>query len=96
MVDAPILGGATTYHMFCVAKITKINVSAWSIPTYPAYWATFEVEFLGLKDMNLAPERDMKFYAHNFFSSLRIFYVDMATSEKDGERWGGGGWFADM
>ena len=29
--------------------------------------------------------RDMKFYAHQFFSSLRIYYVDMVTSE------GGGG-----
>ena len=47
LVDTPILGGATTYLIFCVAKITKINVSARSIPTYPAYLATFEIELLG-------------------------------------------------
>ena len=47
LVDTPILDGATTYLLFCLAKITKINVSGRLIPTYPAYLATFEVEFLG-------------------------------------------------
>ena len=30
----------------------------------------------------MAPKHDMKFYAHHFFSTLRILYVKMATSEE--------------
>ena len=45
--------------IFCVAKITKINMSARSIPTYPAYLATFEVDFFGAL---VAPKHDMMWY----------------------------------
>ena len=34
----------------------------------------------------MAPKHDMKFYAHHFFSTLRIFYDKMATSEREGGR----------
>ena len=36
----------------------------------------------------VALKRDMKLYAHSFVSTLRIFYVKMATSEEHGVGWG--------
>ena len=42
LVVTPILDGATKYLIFCVAKITKINVSGRPILTYPLHFATFK------------------------------------------------------
>ena len=63
-------------------------MNTWSIPIYIANLATFEESWIFAPfERRQRPNAiwcDMKYYAHHFFSTLRIFYVEMATSEREG------------
>ena len=59
------------------------KMSARSIVIYRANLATFDESYIfgGLRRPD-AIWCDIKFYAHHFFSTLRIFYVQMPTGRK--------------
>ena len=59
------------------------NMSAKLIPIYSANLASFEESYIFGTCAQM--RCDIESYAHHFFNTLRIFYIEMAASEGGGE-----------